>query len=154
MDWCTTLHVQIGGMNAQRFGEYLVLTQQQLDPDELMFFIYDGAPAHGNAANPGANTQLKLLPPPYSPFLNIVEQAISTLKAALKADISQSAIQIQLNNRDEARRQGIALGAMRQRILLEASERNMNTVTPHKCAQWYRFRQIYMPRCLNRQIEG
>ena len=54
--------------------------------------------------------------------LNIVEQAINTLKAALKADISQPAIQIQLNNRDEARRQGIALGAVRQRILLEASE--------------------------------
>ena len=93
--------------------------------------------------------------PPYSPFLNIVEQAISTLKAALKADISQPAIHIQLNNRDDARRQGIALGAMRQRILLEASERNMNTVTPHKCAQWYRFMPTYMPRCLNReQIEG
>ena len=53
--------VQIGGMNAQRFGECLVQTRQQLDPDELMFFIYDGAPAHGNAANPGANTQLKML---------------------------------------------------------------------------------------------
>ena len=79
------------------------------------------------------------------------------MKAALKADISQPAIHIQLNNRDDARRQGIALGAMRQRILLEARERNMNTVTSHrhKFAQWYRFMQTYMPRCLNReQIEG
>ena len=63
--------VQIGGMNAQRFGEFLVQTRQQLDPDQLVFFIYD-------RANPGANTQLKMLPP-YSPFLNIVEQAISML---------------------------------------------------------------------------
>ena len=63
--------VQIGGMNAQRFGECLVQTRQQLDPDQLVFFIYD-------RANPGANTQLKMLPP-YSPFLNIVEQAISVL---------------------------------------------------------------------------
>ena len=104
MDWCTTLHVQIGGMNGQRFGEFFVQTRQQLDPDELVFLIYDGAPAHGNAANPGANTQLKMLLP-YSAFLNIVEQAISTLKAALKADISQPAIQKELNNRDEARPQ-------------------------------------------------
>ena len=111
-------------------------------------------PAHRNAANPGANTQLKM-PPPYSPFLDIDEQSIGTLKAVSKANISQPEIQIQLNNRDDARRQGIALGAMRQRILLEASERNMNTVTPHKCAQWYRFMPTYMPRCLNRdQIEG
>ena len=55
--------VQIGGMNAQRFGEFFVQTRQQLDPDELVFFIYDGAPAHRNAANPGANTQLKILTP-------------------------------------------------------------------------------------------
>jgi len=33
-------------------------------------------------------TELKKLPP-YSPFLNVVEQSISTLKAAIKADISR-----------------------------------------------------------------
>ena len=47
--------------------------------------------------------------PPYSPFLNIVEQAISVLKAAIKADISQPTIQ-ESNNREEARLQGIPLG--------------------------------------------
>ena len=63
--WIHPCHsVQIGGINAQRFGECLVQTRQQLDhADELMFFIYDGAPAHRNAANPGANTQLKILTP-------------------------------------------------------------------------------------------
>ena len=50
--------------------------------------IYDGAPAHHNPGNPQLNTELKKLPP-YSPFLNIVEQAISSLKAAIKADISR-----------------------------------------------------------------
>ena len=55
--------VQIGGINAQRFDEFVVQTRQLLDPDELVFFIYDGAPAHRNAANPGANTKLKMLPP-------------------------------------------------------------------------------------------
>jgi len=39
-------------------------------------------------------TELKMLPP-YSPFLNIVEQAISCLKAAIKADISRLEIQRQ-----------------------------------------------------------
>ena len=65
--------------------------------------------------------------PPYSPFLNIVEQAISALKAAIKADISRPDIQATIDDRDEARRQGIPLGEYRQRILLEASQRNMNT---------------------------
>ena len=97
--------------------------------------------------------------PPYSPFLNIVEQAISALKAAIKADISSNIsrpdIQATIDDRDEARRQGIPLGEYRQRILLEASQRNMNTITAAKCTGWYRFMQTYAPRCLNREhIEG
>ena len=60
----------------------------RIDPNEHVIFIYDGAPAHNNPAIPGPNSELKKLPP-YSPFLNIVEQAISALKAAIKADISR-----------------------------------------------------------------
>ena len=67
----------------------------------VRFFVYDGAPAHRNPAIPAPNTELKMFPP-YSPFLNIVEQAISCLKAAMKADISRPEIQRQMDNRDEA----------------------------------------------------
>ena len=93
--------------------------------------------------------------PPYSPFLNIVELPISALKAAIKADISRPDIQATIDDRDEVRQQDIPLGEYRQRILLEASLRNMNTITAAKCAGWYRFMQTYIPRCLNREhIEG
>ena len=83
--------------------------EYNLDRDEHVLFIYDGAPAHNNPAIPGPNTEQKKLPP-YSPFLNIVEQAISSLKAAIKADISCPEIQEQMNNREEARHQGITVG--------------------------------------------
>ncbi|XP_015772449.1 PREDICTED: uncharacterized protein LOC107350720 [Acropora digitifera] len=115
----------IGGMNAQRLDGFLAQTRLNLDPDEHIIFIYDGAPAHNNPAIPGPNTELNKLSP-YSPFLNIVEQAISSLKAAIKADISRPEIQEQMNNREEARRQGIALGN-------------------------YRTMQTYLPRCLNNE---
>ena len=59
------------------------LTVQLTDLDELVIFIYDGAPAHNNPAIPSPNSELKKLPP-YSPFLNIVEQAIIALKAVKK----------------------------------------------------------------------
>ena len=59
-----------------------------LDPNEHVIFIYDGASAHNNPAIPGPNYELKNLPP-YSPFLSIVKQALSALKAAIKADISR-----------------------------------------------------------------
>ena len=144
----------IGGMNAQRFDDFLAQTRLNLDPDEHVIFIYDGAPAHNNPAIPGPNTELKKLPP-YSPFLNIVEQAISSLKAAIKADISCPKIQEQMNNREEARRQGIALGNYRTQLLQQALQRNIGTITAAKCGQWYRFMQTYLPRCLNNEaIEG
>ena len=87
--------------------------------------IYDGAPAHRNADNPAANTELKMLPA-YSPLFNIVEQAVSALKAAIKTEISRPAVQQQLNDREEARRQGILLGEYRQQILLRVGRRNTN----------------------------
>ena len=109
----------VGGMNAQKFNDFLAQTRLNLDPYEHVIFIYDGAPAHHNPANPAPNTELKKLPP-CSPFLNIVEQAISSLKAAIKADISRPEIQEQMNNREEARRQGIALGNCHTPLLLQA----------------------------------
>ena len=147
----------IGGMNTQKFADFLAQTRFHLDPDEQVVFIYDGAPAHHNQGNPGPNTELKKLPP-YSPFLNIVEQTTSSLKAAIKADISRPKIQREMNNRDEARRQGIPLGHYRTQLLMEALHRNAGTVTVAKCTQWFLlflFMQTYLPRCINREvIEG
>ena len=116
----------IGGMNAQKFADFLTQTRLHLDPDEQVAVIYDGAPAHHNPGNPGSNTELKKWPP-YSPFLNFVEQGISSLKAAIKADISRSEIQREMN-RDEARRQGIPLGHYRTQLLMEALQRNIGKV--------------------------
>ena len=104
--------------------------------------MYDGARAHRNPTVPALYTELKMLPP-YSPFLNIVEQAISCLKAAIKADISRPEIQRRMDERVEARVQGIPLGEFRETL-----RRNIDTVTSAKSAQWYRFMQTYLPNCL------
>ena len=109
----------IGGMNAPHFNDFLAQRRQNLDPDEEVIFIYDGAPAHRNPAIPAANTELEMLPA-YSPFLNIVEQPISSLKAAIKGDVLRPEIQALMDDRAEARRLGIPLGEMRTRLLLDA----------------------------------
>ena len=81
-------------MNAARFDNLLTQARTNLDPEESVIFLYDGAPAHRNPTVPALNTELKMLPP-YSLFLNIVEQAITCLKAAIKADLSRREIQRQ-----------------------------------------------------------
>ena len=98
----------VGGMNGPCFNDFLAETRENIDPEDDVVFVYDNAPAQRNAPITGENTKLKPLLP-YSPFLNIVEQAISSLKAAIKADLSHPAEQTSLNNREEARRQGIYL---------------------------------------------
>ena len=135
-------------MIGQRFNDFLTQARLNLDPNEHEIFIYDGAPAHNNPAIPGPNSELKKLPP-YSPFLNIVEQAIRALKAAIKADISRPEQQEQMNNREEARRQGIAFGNFLTQLLLHTLQRNIGTITAAKCGQWYRLMHTYIPRCLN-----
>ena len=90
----------VGGMNARRFNDFLVQTRQNLDPDEEVIFIYDGAPAHRNLAIPATNTELEM-PPAYSPFLNTVEHGISSLKAAMKGDVSRPEIQARMVSRWE-----------------------------------------------------
>ena len=77
----------VGAINAVRLDNFLTQARKNLNPEKSVNFVYDGAPAHRNPTVPAPNTELKMLPP-YSPFLNIVEQAISCLKAAIKADIS------------------------------------------------------------------
>ena len=122
--------------------------------EQSVIFVYDGAPAHRNPTVPAPNTELKMLPP-YSPFLNIVEQTTSCLKAAIKADISRPEIQRRMDDRDEARVRGIPLGEFRTQQLHEALHRNIDTIAAAKSAQWYRFMQTYLPKCLNREvIEG
>ena len=144
---------RIGGMNRQLFNDYLGEVGRRVNPDNQTFLVFDNAPAHRKPDCPRGRIEIKMVPP-YSPFLNIVEQA-SALKAAIKAEISRPDIQATIDDRDEARRQGIPLEEYRQRILLEASQRNMNTITAAKCAGWYRFMLTYVPRCLNREhIEG
>ena len=56
-------------------------------------------------------------------------------KAAIKADICRPEQQEQMNNREKARRQGVALGT---HLLLHTLQRNIGTFTPAKCGQWYR----------------
>ena len=93
--------------------------------------------------------------PAYSPFLNIVEQAISSLKAAIKGDVSRPDIQARMDDRAEARHLGIPLGEMRTRLALDALQHCIGVTTAAKAYQWFRFMQTYLPRCLNgEEIEG
>ena len=144
----------VSGMKPERFDNFLTQARTYLDPEESLIFVYDGAPARGNPTVAAPNTELRMLPP-YSSFLNIMEQAISCLKAAIKADNSRPEIQRRMDDRDEARVRGIRLGEFPTQQPHEALHRNIDTIAAAKSAQWYRLMQTSLPNCLNREvIEG
>ena len=88
-------------------------------------FIYDGAPAHRGAESPAEEISLRMLRP-YSPFLNIVENAISAIFHNLR---------------------------IQETSLMAAAEQHMDTLTIRKCNAWFRHMQTYL--CLNGNfIEG
>lgn len=109
----------IGGMTRQRF--YACLERSRVDPDNQIFLVFDNwTPLHIETAHcPWGGIEINMLPP-HPSFLNIVEQAISVLKAAIKAAISRLDIQATIDDRDKARQQGIPLAEYRQKIILEA----------------------------------
>ena len=49
-------------MTGQKFNDFLTQARLNLDPNENVIFIYDGAPAQNNLAIPGPNSELKKLP--------------------------------------------------------------------------------------------
>ena len=130
----------LGGKNRNKFNDFLSQTIVNLDPNEHVILIYEGALAYNNPAITGPDSEPKKLPP-YGPFLNIVEQAISAEKEDIKADVSRPEQQDQMNNRAQVRRQGIALGNFRSQLPLQALHSNSGTITAAKCGQWYRFMQ-------------
>ena len=75
--------IQVGGITLELFTEFLNNTVQQLNDEETHYLIYDGAPAHREAADPTDDIHVKMLPR-YCSFLNPVEQAISCRKASIK----------------------------------------------------------------------
>ena len=67
----------LGGMTRELFAEFLNNTAQHMDNEETHYLLYNGAPAHRGAADLTDDIHVKMLPP-YSPFLDPVEQAIIT----------------------------------------------------------------------------
>ena len=89
--------IQSGGMTGARFNEFLENTNEHLDENETHYLIFDGAPAHRRAAPPAENTQVKVLPP-YSPFLNPVEQAISCSRIRLMTEMQHEMLKFPWGN--------------------------------------------------------
>ena len=102
-------------------------------------FIFDNASAHRRAPTEGVlrDAQLIRMLPPYSPIMNIVENAISTFKASLKRAL------------EEARPNLLTMQPADRMIQLSTlAEAHVTVIQPSMAEAWFRKMQGYIPRCL------
>ena len=135
----------VGGFTAERFREFMIEVGTLVD-DEFTV-LADNARAHG-VVNFGRPDQRLQFLPPYSPFLNATEMAISCMKAALKRRMTDPEVVFEVQDRQAAVAAGETLQNRRLRILSREVEAAMVAITEEKCRQWHEFTLRYGPRCL------
>ena len=119
--------------------------------NEKVYVIMDNARPHLRPSVPETFENIEVIHlPPYSPFLNPVEHAISCYKAAIKRCISQQHWQrsISLTAAQEA---GVSYQRFRLNRLTEVARECISEVTPIKCLHWYNHTYSFLARCIDKQ---
>ena len=130
-------HLMEGGMTCELFRAFLQAVSAVAYEDAA--FIFDNASAHRRAPTEEVlrDAQVIKMLPPYSPMLNIVENAISTFKASLKRAL------------EEARPNLLSMQHADRMIQLTIlAEAHVAAIQPNMVEAWFRKMQSYIPRCL------
>ena len=129
-----------GGMNGDRFERFIenLCAQVQLNENEQCAIILDNASPHRRIRdmNLPDGFEFRFLPP-YSPFLNIAENAFSMWKAAVKRHMGTNR-QVLLNE---------SLHERRMMHVANIAEVCVPEVTAEAMGNAYLHMQTYLPRC-------
>ena len=134
-------------MNKQRFAEFLQSLSAVIGEDEEVTVLFDNAPSHLGVENAVTLPRLHHVKrlPPYSPFLNPIENVFSVLKAHVKQHMA--AQQDRVDDRVSAARAGMSLEGWRRRILRDGIEMALQSVTSDQEAAQYRHANTFLPAC-------
>lgn len=145
--------IRVGSVNRASFEKTLIdLCSKIIEQmgNEHVYVIMDNARPHLRPTLPGdSNIKLVYLPP-YSPFLNPVEHAISCFKAAIKRSIGQQQWQHSLTS-ENAREAGVSQQAYRLNRLREVANESLSEITPMKCLHWYNHTYSYLSKCFSQE---
>lgn len=140
-----------GGMTQDCYAGFLSEVSTFLVDDPVVCLVHDNAPPHRNPPGLQSPSHDLVCLPRYSPFLNMVEYAISAVKSAAKRNLSNPNIQAQFGNRELAVQRGMSLHKLRLTILQSHVEEALAQVTPGKCNNWFGHTLSYMNACRERQ---
>lgn len=136
-----------GGVNREKFEDFMQSLCTILGEDEEIKIVMDNAPCHRNIERLESLTMnqevVKL--PPWSPFLNPIENCFSVMKAAAKQQLALN--QPRLNSREAAAAAGCTMKSWRDRLLRDAIISSMGVITQEKVANEYQFANWHIPAC-------
>ena len=136
-----------GGVNRETFADFMQSLCAIIGPQEDVKIVMDNAPCHRNIeqlVSMTDNQEIKKLPP-WSPFLNPIENCFSVMKASAKQQIALA--QPRLNSREAAAAAGCSMTAWRNRLLHEIILASMDAITQEKVANEYQFANWFVPAC-------
>lgn len=135
--------------SGQRFGHFMDNLRTILRESNVIdgTIVMDNAPVHHGAVADGEDDEISVkFLPPYSPFLNPIENAFGVLKLKLRAVLREDATKQRLDNPPE----GISMAEHRLRLLMDLSSaiiEDQETITSQKVDHMCNHVMTYMHRC-------
>ena len=107
--------------------------------------IFDNAPSHRNVEDASGLISLKRLPKD-SPFLNPIEMAFLSWKAAIEKELASK--QDLVINIPETQLQGRSLKLYRFEMVKKIIEDQAVVIDTAKCKEWHNNAMTFIPRCI------
>lgn len=141
-----------GGTTRQKFDVWFARLQawcvENFGLNQTICFIFDNASCHNNARDNQCDHALfrtKSLPP-WSPFLNPIEECFSKCKATTKRFLAEQQMELA-----QPRPYG-EQGAFRRGILRQGIQIGMESITGRDAVGWTRHSAAHIPQCRNGEL--
>lgn len=135
--------VHFGKVNGETFKQFMVSLEVIIGGSNSVI-IMDNAPVHRGIIEEFPALKIKMLPP-YSPFLNPIENCFSVFKTFIKQYLATQTMQC---TSERASRLGVSLVALRESVLQEAIEVALPQITRSVVERTYGHANTYLTRCL------
>ena len=135
--------VHFGKVNGETFKQFMV-SLEVINGGSNSVIIMDSAPVHRGIIEEFPALKIKMLPP-YSPFLNPIENCFSVFKTFIKQYLATQTMQC---TSERASRLGVSLVALRESVLQEAIEVALPQITRSVVERTYGHANTYLTRCL------
>lgn len=132
-----------GPMNVDRLTNFLQNMAANYNNVNATVIMDNARPHHGADVQVPQNFNIRFLPP-YSPFLNPIENTFSVIKASIKRQLAQ----IRENEEEQARNEHLTLVAYRERKLRRIIINSLDEVTPELCNNEFNHVFRFIPRCI------